>query len=357
VNRIYNFSAGPAALPEEVLAQAQQELLNWHGVGASVMEISHRDKAFIQVAEAAEADLRSLLAVPANYKVLFVQGGATQHFAQLPMNLAREDQAADYIITGAWSQKAEKEASKVLRTRIVASTESSGFKSLPSSYQFNADAAFVHFCPNETIHGVEYSGEPDCGEVPLVADMSSNFMSRPIDVSKYGVIYAGAQKNIGPSGIGVIIIRDDLIQRQPRKLPNILNYLKHAEAGSMLNTPPTFAWYLCGLVFKWMQKQGGMAGLATRNQRKADALYQILESSSFYRLHAEPSARSRMNVVFFLPDANLDAAFLKGAEARGLMGLKGHRDLGGMRASIYNAIDEQAVAALIDYLRSFAQSH
>lgn len=357
MSRIHNFSAGPAALPTEVLQQAQAELLDWRGVGASVMEISHRDKAFIQVAEQAEADLRSLLAVPAGYKVLFLQGGATQHFVQIPMNLAAEGASADFIITGAWSLKAQKEASKVVKTRIAACTEAGGFKSVPGSYDFDPNASFVHYCPNETIQGVEFSELPNAGDVPLVADMSSNFMSCPIDVSRFGVLYAGAQKNIGPSGIGVLIISDALLARQPRNLPNILNYLKHAEAGSMLNTPPTFAWYLCGLVFQWMQRQGGLAGLGAVNARKASKLYDYIIGSDFYQLHADPNARSRMNVVFFLPKPELDASFLKGADAAGLMGLKGHRDLGGMRASIYNAVPEAAVDALLTYMQDFAKRH
>jgi phosphoserine aminotransferase len=354
--RIHNFSAGPAALPEAVLQQVREELLDWRGVGASVMEISHRDKAFIQIAEQAEADVRELLAVPAGYKVLFLQGGATQQFAQIPMNLAAPGQAADYLITGQWSQKAAKEAAKLVQVQIAASTEASNFSTLPAAAELKLDpnAAYVHYCPNETIHGVEFSSIPDTGSVPLIADMSSNFMSQPLDVSKFGLIYGGAQKNIGPSGITLLIVRDELLARQARPLPNILNYLKHAEAGSMLNTPPTFAWYVAGLVFQWMKQQGGLAGIGARNAQKSATLYDYIGGSGFYRLHASPDARSRMNVVFFLPRTELDGAFLKGAEAAGLMGLKGHRDLGGMRASIYNAVSQNSVDALVTYMKDFA---
>jgi phosphoserine aminotransferase len=354
--RIHNFSAGPAALPEVVLQQVRDELLEWRGVGASVMEISHRDKAFIAIAEQAEADVRELLAVPANYKVLFLQGGATQQFALIPMNLAAQGQAADYLITGQWSQKAAKEAAKLVQVQIAASTEASNFSTLPAATDLKLDsnAAYVHYCPNETIHGVEFSDIPDTGSVPLIADMSSNFMSQPLDVSKFGMIYGGAQKNIGPSGITLLIVREDLLARQSRQLPNILNYLKHAEAASMLNTPPTFAWYAAGLVFQWMKQQGGLAGIGARNAQKAATLYDYIGSSGFYRLHAAADARSRMNVVFFLPKPELDSAFLKGAEAAGLMGLKGHRDLGGMRASIYNAVSQASVDVLVSYMKDFA---
>ena len=351
--RIHNFSAGPAALPEAVLKQAQEEQLDWHGVGASVMEISHRDKKFIDVAEAAERDLRELMQIPANYKVLFLQGGATTHFAQIPMNIAAPEQTGDYVITGAWGQKAAKEAASLLKVNIAA--DAGNYTDVPdvSSWKLTKDAAYVHITPNETIHGVEMHSIPKL-DAPIVADMSSNILSREINVADYGLIYAGAQKNIGPSGILVMIVRDDLLARQPRKLPAIFNYAKHAENGSMLNTPPTYAWYVAGLVFQWIKAQGGVAEIAKRNAAKAASLYSYIDGSGFYRNEVAPRARSLMNVPFFLPSADHDAAFLKGADAARLMGLKGHRDVGGMRASIYNAVTQESVDALISYMKDFA---
>jgi phosphoserine aminotransferase len=355
MSRVYNFSAGPAALPQAVLEQAQAELLDWHGVGASVMEISHRDKKFIDIAEKAEKDLRDLMGIPSDYEVLFLQGGATQHFAQIAMNLATPEQTADYVVTGAWGQKAVKEAATVCKTKIAASAEASGFTSVPeqASWKLSQGAAYLHITPNETIHGVEMFETPQ-SEAPLVADMSSNILSRPIDVSKFGVIYAGAQKNMGPSGIVVLIIRSDLLERQPRALPAILNYKKHAEQGSMLNTPPTFSWYLAGLVYQWLKDQGGVANIAALNARKAATLYRYIDSSGFYHNNVDKTCRSLMNVPFFLANSELDATFLKGAEAAGLFALKGHRDLGGMRASLYNAVPQEAVDALVSFMRDFA---
>lgn len=356
--RIHNFSAGPAALPEAVLKQAQEELLDWRGVGASVMEISHRDKKFIAVAEEAEADLRELLAIPSNYRVLFLQGGATTHFAQIPMNIAAPEQTADYLITGAWGQKAAKEAGSLVKVNIAADAAkpSGTYRHVPaqSELALSADAAYLHLTPNETIHGVEFIDLPK-SDAPIVADMSSNILARPINVADYGVIYAGAQKNIGPSGIVVMIIRDDLLARQPRKLPAIFNYAKHAENGSMLNTPPTFAWYIAGLVFKWLKANGGLSAMAATNAAKANALYNYIDASGFYRNDVVKAVRSQMNVPFVLPNESMDAAFLKGAEGIGLMGLKGHRDVGGMRASIYNAVSQASVDTLIAYMRDFAQ--
>ena len=351
--RIHNFSAGPAALPEAVLKQAQAEQLDWHGVGASVMEISHRDKKFIDVAEAAERDLRELMNIPSNYKVLFLQGGATTHFAQIPMNIATPEQTGDYVITGAWGQKAAKEAASLVKVNVAA--DAVKYIDVPdvSSWKLTKDAAYVHITPNETIHGVEMHSVPKL-DAPIVADMSSNILSREINVADYGLIYAGAQKNIGPSGILVMIIRDDLLARQPRKLPAIFNYAKHAENGSMLNTPPTYAWYVAGLVFKWIKAQGGVTEIAKRNAAKAASLYSYIDSSGFYRNEVAVRARSLMNVPFFLPSADQDAAFLKGADAALLMGLKGHRDVGGMRASIYNAVTQESVDALISYMKDFA---
>jgi phosphoserine aminotransferase len=351
--RIHNFSAGPAALPEEVLQQAQAEQLNWNNVGASVMEVSHRDKQFIDVAERAEADLRELMGIPAHYKVLFLQGGATTHFAQIPMNLAAADQTADYVITGAWGQKAAKEAHTLLKVNVAADAGQYNRIPDPQTWQQTENAAYLHITPNETIHGVEFKTVPK-SSAPIVADMSSNILSQPINVEDYGLIYAGAQKNIGPSGILVMIVRDDLLARQPRKIPAIFNYAKHAESGSMLNTPPTFAWYVAGLVFQWIKRQGGVAEIGKRNQAKAQSLYQYIDQSGFYRNDVEKDARSIMNIPFVLPDAAMDAAFLKGAQAEHLMGLKGHRDVGGMRASIYNAVSQQSVNALIDYMKRFA---
>ena len=352
--RIHNFSAGPAALPEEVLLQAQAEQMDWQGIGASVMEISHRDKKFVDLAHASEASLRALLGIPANYQVLFLQGGATTHFAQIPMNIASPEQTGDYVITGAWGQKAIKEASTLIKTHVAA--DAKNYVTVPefSSWDLTPDAAFVHVTPNETIHGVEMFDMPKL-VAPIVADMSSNLLSRPIDVSQYGIIYAGAQKNIGPSGILVMIIRDDLLARQPRKLPAIFNYAKHAENGSMLNTPPTYGWYIAGLVFEWLTKQGGLAAIEAKNIAKSSLLYKTVDESGFYKNPVDLPYRSRMNVPFVLPDASMDAAFLKGAEAEGLMGLKGHRDVGGMRASIYNAVSLKSVEVLTDYMKHFAK--
>lgn len=358
--RAFNFSSGPAGLPEAVLRQAQEEFLEWGGERASVMEVSHRGKAFMAMAAQAEQDLRDLLAIPDNYRVLFLQGGATQHFAQIPMNLATPVQSADYIVTGAWGQKAVTEATHFVTPAVAASSEADGFHSIPprATWQLRDDAAFVHIVSNETIHGVEFHDTPEVGEVPLVADMSSNILSRPLDVSRYGLIYAGAQKNIGPAGLVLLIVRDDLLLRSRGRLPRIFDYAEHAQEQSMLNTPPTFAWYLAGLVFQWLKQQGGLGAIAQRNDHKAAALYAALDGSGgFYRNLVDPSARSRMNVPFELHDAALDALFLEESKAAGLLSLKGHRVLGGMRASIYNAMPEEGVAALIGFMRDFAARH
>lgn len=360
MSRAYNFSAGPAALPEAVLRQAQDELLEWGGERASVMEISHRGKAFESMAAQAERDLRELLAVPDNYRVLFLQGGATQHFAQIPMNLARPDQVADYIVTGAWGQKAVAEAKSLCRVNVAASSETANFTSIPprGEWQLSDAAAYVHITPNETIHGVEFHHTPDVGDVPLVADLSSTILSRPVDVSRYGLIYAGAQKNIGPSGLVVLIVRDDLLARAPPSLAKIFTYAAHAKENSLLNTPPTFAWYLAGLVFKWMKTEGGMPVFAERNRRKAELLYGAIDGSEgYYRSPVDVAARSRMNVPFTLHDAALDDAFLSDAKAAGLLSLKGHRAVGGMRASIYNAMPLEGVQALVDFMVDFAKRH
>lgn len=357
MSRAYNFSAGPAALPESVLRTAQSELLEWGGARASVMEISHRGKDFVAMAEESEHNLRDLLQIPQNYKVLFLQGGATQHFAQIPMNFSRREQTADYVVTGHWGEKALKEAKPMTGTHVAANGVDSKFTVIPprESWQLTADAAYVHYTPNETIHGVEFHAVPDVGDAPLVADMSSDILSRPIDVSKFGVIYAGAQKNIGASGLVVMIVREDLLERCPKDLPKIFNYAEHAAAGSMLNTPNTFGWYLAGLVFKWLIGEGGMPAIGERNRAKAELLYGYIDGSGYYSNPVAKPARSRMNIPFTLPHADLDAEFLKQALAAGLLALKGHRSVGGMRASLYNAMPIQGVQALVEFMRDFAQ--
>ncbi len=358
--RGWNFSAGPAALPEAVLRHAQEELLEWGDARASVMEVSHRGKAFEAVAAQAERDLRGLLGIPENYKVLFLQGGATQHFAQIPMNFCVDGQRADYIVTGHWGEKAVKEAAPYAKPHVAASSADSNYTVIPprDSWDLDSEAAYVHYTPNETIHGVEFHEVPDVGGVPLVADMSSDILSRPIDVSRFGLIYAGAQKNIGPSGLVVLIVRDDLLQRNPRPLPKIFRYAEHAAQNSMLNTPNTWGWYLAGLTFQWLREQGGLAAMERRNREKADLMYEAIDlSGGYYRNPVEPSARSRMNVPFTLHDSALDALFLKESEAAGLLALKGHRAVGGMRASLYNALPVEGVRALADFMRDFAQRH
>jgi len=358
--RGWNFSAGPAALPEQVLQRAQEELLEWGGARASVMEVSHRGKAFEAMAARAESDLRGLLAIPENCKVLFLQGGATQHFAQIPMNFCAEGQRADYIVTGHWGEKAVKEAAAYSKPHVAASSAESNYRAIPAreAWDLGANAAYVHYTPNETIHGVEFHDIPDVGGVPLVADMSSDILSRPIEVSRFGLIYAGAQKNIGPSGLVVVIVRDDLLQRNPRPLPKIFRYAEHAAAGSMLNTPNTWGWYLAGLTFQWLKEQGGLEEMERRNREKADLLYRAIDGSNgYYRNPVDPSARSRMNVPFALHDSGLDSMFLKESEAAGLLALKGHRAVGGMRASLYNALPIEGVRALVEFMRDFARKH
>lgn len=356
VSRGYNFSAGPAALPEDVLREAQADLLEWNGARASVMEISHRGKAFVALAEEAECDLRDLLAVPANYKVLFLQGGATQHFAQIPMNFARRAQAVDYVLTGDWSEKAAREAQSLAHLRIAASSAATNYDRIPprAGWDLDPGAAYVHVAVNETIRGVEFHDVPDVGCVPLFGDVSSTILSRPLDVSKYALLYAGAQKNLGPSGLVVMIVREDLLERCPKDLPRIFNYAEHAAQDSMLNTPNTWGWYLAGLVFKWVKRQGGVVEMGRRNRAKAELLYGYIDGSGYYRNPVEESARSWMNVPFALPHADLDARFLKESEAAGLLALKGHRAVGGMRASLYNAMPIEGVRALVHFMREFA---
>jgi phosphoserine aminotransferase len=360
VSRVWNFSAGPAALPLAVLERAQREMLDWNGSGASVMEQSHRGKRFIEMAAQTEADLRSLLAIPAEYAVLFLQGGATQHFAQIPMNLAGTGDSADYIVSGHWSAKAVSEAAPYLRVNVAASGEADHYLKLPAreSWQLDPQAAYVHYTPNETIHGVEFHDIPDVGAVPLVADMSSNILSEPLDVSRFGLIYAGAQKNIGPSGLVVMIIRRDLLQRAGRSMAKIFRYAEHAANDSMLNTPNTWGWYLAGLTFQWLKEQGGVAVIGERNRAKAGLLYQTIDGSGgYYHSPVDPSARSRMNVPFTLHDSALDAVFLKESETAGLLALKGHKAVGGMRASLYNAVPLEAVQVLTAFMQDFSQRH
>jgi phosphoserine aminotransferase len=352
--RIFNFSAGPAVLPEEVLARAGDEMLDWHGTGMCVMEMSHRGKEFMQIAAEAEKDLRELLAIPGNYKVLFLQGGATLQFAQIPMNLLAGKGKADYVATGEWSKKAIKEAQAYCDVHIAASAEDKGFTYFPSqnAFRIRSDAAYLHYCSNETIGGVEAHWIPQ-SPIPLVADASSHILSRPLDVSKFGLIYAGAQKNIGPAGLTIVLVRDDLIGKAQKGTPSVMDYAQQAKADSMLNTPATYAMYIAGLVFKWLKAQGGLAEMEKRNVAKAKLLYDFLDASSFYKNSVAKSDRSRMNVPFTLADAKLDEEFLKGAEKDGMVQLKGHRSVGGMRASIYNAMPIEGVRQLVAYMKDF----
>jgi len=358
MGRVWNFSAGPAALPEEVLLQARDELLDWHGAGCSVMEMSHRGKEFSGIIEQAEADLRELMDIPAGYKVLFLQGGATQQFAQIPMNLLA-GRSADYIVTGSWSKKAFKEAQRIGTVRCAATTESSAFTRLPAAEEIRLDpfAAYLHVCTNETIHGVEIPAEriADTG-VPLIADMSSHILSRQFPVEKFGLIYAGAQKNIGPSGLTQVIVRQELLGMAPLNIPSIMDYALMAENGSLLNTPPTYGIYVAGLVFQWLKRQGGLAGIAAVNAEKSRILYECIDNSAgFYANPVDPDCRSRMNVPFTLADPALDAVFLAESKAAGLVSLKGHKSVGGMRASIYNAIPLEGVRVLVDFMNDFAK--
>jgi phosphoserine aminotransferase len=356
--RVFNFSPGPAALPVEVLAQARDEMLDWNGGGMSVMEVSHRGKDFMRVAAEAEADLRELLSVPVNYKVLFMQGGASAQFALVPMNLATADSTTDYVNTGHWSSKGIAEARNYTHVNVAGDAGGRYLRVPPQSeLQLSPGAAYLHYTPNETISGVEFGYVPDGGTVPLVADMSSSILSREIDVSKFGLIYAGAQKNIGPSGLVIVIVRDDLIGKARPGTPLVFDYKAVADNDSMLNTPPTFAWYLSGLVFKWLKRNGGVAAMAERNRVKAATLYAAIDGSSFYRNWIAEDSRSWMNVTFTLGRSELDALFLEEAAAAGLKNLKGHRVLGGMRASLYNAMPLAGVEALIGFMREFERRH
>jgi phosphoserine aminotransferase len=358
--RVHNFSAGPAAIPEPVLKKAQEELLDFRGTGMSVMEMSHRGKVFMDVAHEVVGDFRKLLGIPANYKVLFLQGGGKGEFSIVPLNLLRGKKKADYVNTGHWSEGAIKEASKYCEVNVAASSEDRKFTYVPkqSAWKLSSDAAYVHVCTNETIHGVEYFWTPETGDVPLVADTSSHILSRPMDVSRYGCIYGGAQKNIGPSGLTFVIVREDLLGGAHPWTPSVFDYTQQDKNEWMLNTPPTFAVYLAGLTFKWLEQQGGLTGIEQINIRKADLLYSCIDNSGgFYANTIDKADRSRMNVPFFLKDEKLNAAFLEESLAAGLAGLKGHKAIGGMRASIYNAVSLEGVAALVDFMNGFAKRH
>ncbi|MBA53251.1 MAG: 3-phosphoserine/phosphohydroxythreonine aminotransferase [Pseudomonadales bacterium] len=356
MTRAYNFCAGPAALPEAVLEKAQAEMLDYQGRGLSVMEMSHRSDEVVAIAEKAEQDLRELMSIPSDYKVLFLQGGASTQFAMVPMNLSANNHVADYVNTGQWSSKAIKEAQHFCNVNVVASSEGDNFTSVPAfdSWRLSSNADYLHYCPNETIGGVEFDFIPEV-DVPLVADFSSSILSAPLDVNKFDLIYAGAQKNIGPAGLTVVIVREGLLGNAIPATPTMLDYKTHADADCMYNTPPTYAWYLAGLVFEWLKEQGGLKAMGKLNQAKAEKLYQYIDGSGFYANPVAVNNRSRMNVPFTLADAALDKAFLKEAEERRLLNLKGHRSVGGMRASIYNAVPMEAVDALIDFMKDFAQ--
>lgn len=358
MKQVYNFSAGPAVLPKPVLERAQAEMLDWHGSGMSVMEMSHRGKEFTSILAKTEADLRVLLSVPGNYKVLFLQGGAIAENAMIPLNLLN-GKAADYAITGGWSKRSVEDASAYGKINVVASTEATHYTNVPAfaDWPLNKDAAYLHICTNETMSGVEFDGLPDAGNVPIVADMSSHILSRVIDVSQYGVIYGGAQKNIGPAGLCIVIVREDLLDRASPLTPAVFNWKTQAENQSMINTPPTYSIYIAGLVFEWLLAQGGVSAIEQQNIAKAALLYDYIDSTDFYTNKVALNNRSRMNIPFFLADESLNEAFLKGAEAAGLLQLKGHRAVGGMRASIYNAMPMAGVQALVSYMQAFEQAH
>jgi phosphoserine aminotransferase len=359
VQRLFNFSAGPAVLPLPVLEEAQRDLISLPGVGMSILEISHRSKAFEDILARTEADLRTLGSIPASHKVLFLQGGASLQFSMVPMNLLTSGRTADYIVTGGWAQKAVKEAQRVGTVHVAASTESENFARIPrqDEIKLTPDAAYVHFTTNNTLFGTEWKSEPSVGDVPLVADTSSDMFSRPIDFSKYGLVYAGAQKNLGPSGVTLVVVREDLLARSQKSLPTMLNYAVHAENGSMYNTPPCFGIYLMGLVAQWALAQGGLSEIAARNERKAGKLYSEIDRSGFYRGTAAKDSRSLMNVTFRLPNEDLEKAFVKQSTAAGLDGLKGHRSVGGIRASIYNAFPEEGVDALVQFMQEFEKKN
>nr|VFJ48847.1 MAG: phosphoserine aminotransferase apoenzyme [Candidatus Kentron sp. FW]VFJ57069.1 MAG: phosphoserine aminotransferase apoenzyme [Candidatus Kentron sp. FW] len=359
MSRIYNFSAGPAMLPEIVLERAKEELPNYNGTGMSVMEMSHRGKEFLSIAERAEANLRKLMDIPDTYRVLFLQGGASLQFAAVPLNSCKWGTRVDYLDTGHWSGRAIKEARRFAEVNVVASGKDSNYTSIPEKYMWRLDydALYFHYTPNETIGGVEFHWVPETAPVPLVADMSSNILSRPIDVDRFGIIYAGAQKNIGPAGLTVVIVREELVGKPMDHTPTVIDYETQIEAGSMSNTPPTFAWYMAGLVFEWLIDEGGLTVMAERNQRKADKLYGTIDNSGFYTNPVDPKCRSRMNIPFTLADDKLDNTFLSEAAAIGLKSLKGHRSVGGMRASIYNAMPEAGVDKLVEFMKEFERKY
>ena len=359
MSRVYNFSAGPAAIPEPVLQRIRDDIPDWNGTGMSVMEVSHRSPEFTAVAEKATQDLRDLLNVPDNYSILFPQGGATMQFAMVPLNLSAEGQKVDYVQTGSWSKKAIVEASRYCEVNVVADSSDRNFTYIPDRDDWNtsSDAAYLHYCANETIAGVEFPFIPETGEVPLVSDMSSTILSRPLDVSRFGVIYAGAQKNIGPAGITLVIVRQDLLGGARSMTPGLLDYATYDASASMSNTPPCFTWYVAGLVFEYLKAEGGLQVVAERNQRKAENLYRAIDGSDFYRNPVEVDCRSWMNVPFVLADDSLDDVFLDEASAAGLANLKGHRSVGGMRASIYNAMPEAGIDALIGFMQEFERTH
>ena len=359
VHRVYNFSAGPAVLPLPVLEEAQRDLVALPGVGMSVMEISHRSKAFDEIIQGAEADIRALAGISDNYKIVFLQGGASLQFSMVPMNLLTPGTTADYIVTGDWAKKALKEAKKVGATKVAATTEEGNFKRIPrqSEIHLTPGAAYVHMTSNNTIHGTEWHGLPDVGDAPLVCDASSNIFSRPIDVSKFGLIYAGAQKNLGPSGVTVVIVREDLLARSSDSLPTMLNLKTQADNGSLYNTPPVFGIYILRLVMKWLIGVGGLSAIARVNDRKAAKLYAALDRTSFWAPHADKDSRSRMNVTFKLPSEELDKLFVQESTAAGFDGLKGHRSVGGVRASVYNAFPEDGIDALVDFMKEFERRH
>jgi len=358
MSRAYNFCAGPAALPDEVLFQAQEEILDWHGAGSSVMEMSHRSKEFVSIAEEATQDFRDLLSISDDYEVLFVQGGASSQFSMVPLNLLGDKTVADYVNTGQWSKKAIAEAKRYCDVNVVASSEEQKFSTVPAfeSWNLSKDAAYLHYTPNETIGGVEYDFIPEV-DAPLVADYSSSILSEPLNVNKFGLIYAGAQKNIGPAGLTIVIVRKDLLGKAKDFTPTMFNYETHAKAASMNNTPPTYSWYLAGLVFKWLKRNGGLSEMAKVNARKAEKLYSFIDQSNFYSNPVDVRYRSKMNVPFVLADDSLDSTFLKKSEEARLLNLAGHRSVGGMRASIYNAVPEKAVDALIDFMKAFEKEH
>jgi len=359
MKRVFNFSPGPAMLPDAVLQRMQAELLDWRGSGMSVMEVSHRGTDFIEFAAQSERNLRELLGVPSHYKVLFLQGGATLQFAAVPLNIASEGAVADYVVTGNWGEKAVQEAERYIRVNVAANAKASKFTTIPDprTWTVSKSAAYLHYTPNETVFGVEFHDVPEVSDAPLVADMSSTLLSRPVDVSRFGIIYAGAQKNIGPAGLAIVIVREDLLGRARRETPGVIDYKTMAENDSMWNTPSTLSWYVAGLVFEWLKEQGGLQAMGKLSERKAAKLYAAIDGSGFYKNPVEKAYRSWMNVPFTLPDAALDKPFLQEAKAAGLTNLKGHRVVGGMRASIYNAMPEAGVDALVAFMADFAKRH